>query len=56
VGGFAKVPDAPVLTMSQLAADILALLDHLEVKEAIFVGCSSAVMFCWSCGARLLSG
>ncbi len=40
VGGFARVPDAPVLTMEQLADDILALLDHLEVAEAVFVGCS----------------
>jgi pimeloyl-ACP methyl ester carboxylesterase len=40
VGGFARVPDAPVLTMAQLAADVLALLDHLEVKEAVFAGCS----------------
>ena len=40
VGGFARVPDAPVLTMAQLAADILALLDHLEVPTALFVGCS----------------
>lgn len=40
VGGFALVPGAPVLTMAQLAADVLALLDHLEVKEAVFAGCS----------------
>jgi pimeloyl-ACP methyl ester carboxylesterase len=40
VGGFARVPDAPVLTMTQLAADVLALLDHLEVPEAVFAGCS----------------
>ncbi len=40
VGGFARVPDAPVLTMAQLAADILALLDHLDVPEAVFAGCS----------------
>jgi pimeloyl-ACP methyl ester carboxylesterase len=39
-GGFALVPDAPVLTMAQLAADVLALLDHLEVPEAVFAGCS----------------
>jgi pimeloyl-ACP methyl ester carboxylesterase len=26
--------------MTQLAADILALLDHLELKEAVFAGCS----------------
>ena len=26
-GGFALVPDAPVLSMTQLAADVLALLD-----------------------------
>jgi 3-oxoadipate enol-lactonase len=40
VGGFALVPDAPVLTMAQLANDVLALLDHLEIKEATFAGCS----------------
>jgi pimeloyl-ACP methyl ester carboxylesterase len=40
VGGFAPVPDAPVLTMAQLATDVLALLDHLKVPEATFVGCS----------------
>ena len=40
VGGFASVPDAPVLTMKQLAADVLHLLDHLKVPEATFAGCS----------------
>jgi pimeloyl-ACP methyl ester carboxylesterase len=40
VGGFALVPDAPVLTMAQLASDVLALLDHLKVQEAVFAGCS----------------
>jgi len=40
VGGFAAVPDAPVLTMQQLAGDVLALLDHLNVQEAVFAGCS----------------
>jgi len=40
VGGFALVPDAPVLTIKQLAADVLALLDHLEVPTALFAGCS----------------
>jgi pimeloyl-ACP methyl ester carboxylesterase len=40
VGGFALVHDAPVLTMAQLAGDVLALLDHLGVPEATFVGCS----------------
>jgi pimeloyl-ACP methyl ester carboxylesterase len=39
-GGFARVPDAPVLTMARMAADTLVLLDKLEVREAIFVGCS----------------
>jgi pimeloyl-ACP methyl ester carboxylesterase len=39
-GGFSRVPDAPVLTMAQLAADALALLDHLQVPEAVFAGCS----------------
>jgi pimeloyl-ACP methyl ester carboxylesterase len=40
VGGFERVPDAPVLTMSQLAVDALALLDHLSIPDAVFVGCS----------------
>ncbi len=40
VGGFTRVPDAPVLTMAQLATDILGLLDHLNVREAVFAGCS----------------
>jgi 3-oxoadipate enol-lactonase len=40
VGRFTRVPDAPVLNMAQLAADVLSLLDHLEVKEAVFAGCS----------------
>ena len=40
VGGFARVPDAPVLSMGQLAEDVLALLDTLSIEKAIFVGCS----------------
>ena len=40
VGGFARVPDAPVLTMAQLARDVLALLDSLQVQDAFFAGCS----------------
>jgi len=40
VGGFAAVPDAPVLTMAQYAADVLALLDRIEVQTAVFAGCS----------------
>ncbi len=40
VGGFALVPDAPVLTMAQLGSDVLALLDHLRVEQAILAGCS----------------
>jgi pimeloyl-ACP methyl ester carboxylesterase len=40
IGNFAAVPDAPVLTMNQLATDILALIDHLEIPEAVFAGCS----------------
>lgn len=39
-GGFSLVPDAPVLTMAQLATDILALLDHLQLDGAVFAGCS----------------
>jgi 3-oxoadipate enol-lactonase len=40
MGGFERVPDAPVLTMSHLAQDVLALLDHLWIEYAIFAGCS----------------
>jgi pimeloyl-ACP methyl ester carboxylesterase len=40
VGGFSLVPDAPVLSVGQLAADVLALLDHLGLPEAVFAGCS----------------
>jgi pimeloyl-ACP methyl ester carboxylesterase len=40
VGEFARVPDAPVLTMEQLARDILVLLDTLGLIDAVFVGCS----------------
>jgi len=39
-GGFAAVPDVPVLTMAQLAADVLALLDDLKLPAAVFAGCS----------------
>jgi pimeloyl-ACP methyl ester carboxylesterase len=39
-GGFDRVPDAPVLSMARMAADTLVLLDMLEVREAVFVGCS----------------
>jgi 3-oxoadipate enol-lactonase len=39
-GGFVRVPDALTLTMAQLASDIVVLLDHLAVREAVFVGCS----------------
>src|SRR5208337_1798765 len=40
VGGFELVPDAPVLSMSRLAADVLAILDQLGVNQAVFAGCS----------------
>ncbi len=40
VGGFSRVPDAPVLSMKRLASDVVALMDHLEVPQAAFVGCS----------------
>jgi 3-oxoadipate enol-lactonase len=40
VGEFARVPDAPVLNMAQLAEDALALLDHLNIAGAVFAGCS----------------
>ena len=40
VGGFERVPDAPVLSMAQLADDILALIDHLDLPGSVFAGCS----------------
>lgn len=40
IGGFARVPDAPVMSMGQLAADVLALMDQLALAEAVFAGCS----------------
>jgi 3-oxoadipate enol-lactonase len=39
-GMFARVPDAPALTVGKLASDIQALLDHLRVPKAVFAGCS----------------
>ena len=39
-GGFARVPDAPVLTMAQLATDVIGLLDHLKISQATFASCS----------------
>jgi pimeloyl-ACP methyl ester carboxylesterase len=50
VGGFGRVPDAPVLSMSQLARDTFALLDHLSIPDAVFAGCSiggSVLMELW---------
>jgi 3-oxoadipate enol-lactonase len=40
VGAFARAPEAPVLTMAQLASDILSLLDHLRLSSTVFAGCS----------------
>jgi 3-oxoadipate enol-lactonase len=40
VGAFDRLPDAPVLTMAQLGADVLGLLDHLRLDQAFFAGCS----------------
>ncbi|HXS78522.1 MAG TPA: alpha/beta fold hydrolase [Terracidiphilus sp.] len=39
-GGFSRVLDAPVLSIGQLASDVLALMDHLDLGEAVFAGCS----------------
>lgn len=39
-GGFDRVPDAPVLSIEQLAVDVIALLDQLALRKAVFVGCS----------------
>jgi pimeloyl-ACP methyl ester carboxylesterase len=40
VGGFSRVPDAPVLSIGQLASDVLELMDRLQIGEAVFAGCS----------------
>jgi len=40
VGVFDLVPDAAVLTMEQLATDVLALMDQISLRKAVFVGCS----------------
>lgn len=40
IGSFSLVPDAPVLTMKQLAEDTLELLDRLSIERAVFAGCS----------------
>jgi 3-oxoadipate enol-lactonase len=40
VGAFTRVPDAPTLTVGQLATDTLALMDSLDIRSAIFIGCS----------------
>jgi len=39
-GVFSRVPGAPALTMAQLAADTIALLDQLKISKAVFGGCS----------------
>lgn len=40
VGGFERVPDARVLSMAQLARDVVALLDVCGIQKSVFVGCS----------------
>jgi len=40
VGLFGRASEAPALTMEQLAGDVVALLDHLEIEGAVFAGCS----------------
>jgi pimeloyl-ACP methyl ester carboxylesterase len=40
MGGFKRVPDAPVLTMAQLARDVVALLDELDIERVVVTGCS----------------
>ena len=39
-GGFALVPDAPLLAMSQMATDIVELMDLIGIEKATFAGCS----------------
>jgi pimeloyl-ACP methyl ester carboxylesterase len=40
VGEFERVPDAPAITMGQLASDVLALADFLKLDRPVYVGCS----------------
>lgn len=59
VGGFAAIPDAPVLTMAQLAADVFSLLDYLKVPSAVFVGCSIGgyvLLELWRCAPERMRG
>jgi 3-oxoadipate enol-lactonase len=59
VGGFPRVPDAPVLTMKQLATDVLALMDHLEMPRAVFAGCSvggSVLLELWRTAPERMTG
>jgi pimeloyl-ACP methyl ester carboxylesterase len=59
VGGFPRVPDAPVLTMKQLATDVLALMDHLEMPRAVFAACSvggSVLLELWRTTPERMTG
>jgi 3-oxoadipate enol-lactonase len=59
IGGFERVPDAPVLSMRQLATDVLALMDHLALPEAVFVGCSIGgyvMLELWRCAPLRMRG
>jgi pimeloyl-ACP methyl ester carboxylesterase len=59
VGGFSRVPDAAVLTMTQHASDVLALLDHLGIQRAVFAGCSIGgyiLLELWRGAAQRMSG
>ena len=40
VNGFDLAPDAQVLSIQRLAADVLALMGHLHLDSAVFAGCS----------------
>jgi len=59
VGGFARVPDAAVLSMRQLGQDVVALLDWLAVGKAVFVGCSIGgyvLLELWRSAAERMEG
>ena len=57
VGAFTAVPDAPVLTMAQLAADVLALLDSPRTcLKPSLPAAPSAATSCWNSGVRRRSG
>ena len=56
VGGFSRVPDAPVLTMVQLGSDILALSIIFNCTLRFLPAARSGDMYFSNSGAKLRSG